>query len=83
MANAAVTDWGLIPETAREIENVRERCRRTVRKRAVMAAGVSAVPIPGIDVISDLSLFAKLVDEVNQAFGLTPEQIDRTSRSWR
>ncbi|MGZ8290542.1 MAG: hypothetical protein ACXW2U_12575 [Telluria sp.] len=77
MANAAVTDWGLIPETAGEIESVRERCRRTVRKRAVMAAGVSAVPIPGVDVISDLSLFAKLVDEVNQAFGLTPEQIDR------
>ena len=77
MGNTAVTDMGFIPETAREIDNVRERCRRTVRKRAVIAAGVSAVPIPGVDVVSDLSLFAKLVDETNQAFGLTPEQIDR------
>ncbi|WP_229459281.1 hypothetical protein [Massilia cavernae] len=72
-----MSELGFIPETAREIDNVRERCRRTVRKRAVLAAGVSAVPIPGVDVVSDLSLFAKLVDEVNQAFGLTPEQIDR------
>ena len=60
---------------------MRERCRRLVRRKAAMAAGVSAVPIPGIDVVSDLSMFAKLVDEVNTAFGLTPEQIDRLKPS--
>ena len=77
MANDVAMEWGSIPVNANEINDVRERCRRLVRRKAVMAAGVSAVPIPGIDVVSDLSMFAKLVDEVNTSFGLTPEQIDR------
>jgi uncharacterized protein (DUF697 family) len=70
-------DWTLIPGSPKQIEDTRERCRRLVRRRAVISAGVSAVPIPGVDVVSDLSLFKKLVDDVNAAFGLTPEQIDR------
>ena len=70
-------DWTLIPGNPKQIEDTRERCRRLVRRRAAVSAGISAVPIPGIDVVSDLSLFKKLVDEVNVAFGLTPEQIDR------
>jgi uncharacterized protein (DUF697 family) len=70
-------DWTLIPDNPKDIEDMREKCRRLVRRRAAISAGVSAVPIPGVDVLSDLSLFKKLVDDVNQAFGLTPEQIDR------
>ena len=70
-------DWTLIPGNEQQIEETRERCRRLVRRRAAISAGVSAVPIPGVDVVSDLSLFKKLVDDVNQAFGLTPEQVDR------
>ena len=74
-------DWTLIPDTPKHIEDTRERCRRLVRRRAVISAGVSAVPIPGVDVVSDLTLFKKLVDDVNSAFGLTPEQIDRLQPS--
>lgn len=70
-------DWTLIPDNPKDIEDTREKCRRLVRRRAAISAGVSAVPIPGVDVVSDLSLFKKLVDDVNAAFGLTPEQIDR------
>ncbi len=70
-------DWTLIPAAGKEIELVRERCRRLVRRRAAISAGVSAVPLPGIDVLSDLSLFKMLVDDVNKEFGLTPEQVDR------
>lgn len=70
-------DWTLIPDNPKQIEDTRERCRRLVRRRAAISAGVSAVPIPGVDVVSDLSMFKKLVDDVNAAFGLTPAQIDR------
>ena len=72
-----MTDWTLIPSNPKDIEQMRERCRRLVRRRAVISAGVAAVPIPGIDIVSDLSMFKKLVDDVNAAFGLTPEQIDQ------
>jgi uncharacterized protein (DUF697 family) len=71
------TDWTLIPGTPKDIEQVRERCRRMVRRRAVMSAGVSAVPLPGLDLMTDMGLFAKLIDEVNQEFGLTHAQIER------
>ena len=70
-----VKDWDVVPGTESDIERVREHCRRMVRRRAAISAGVSAVPIPGIDVMSDVSLFALLVDDINRAFGLTQEQI--------
>jgi len=44
---------------------------------------MAAVPIPGVDVISDLKLFTQLIDEVNSAFGLTPEQIERLQPQFR
>lgn len=81
MTIAEATEWGPIPVNARDISTVREHCRRMVRRKAIMAAGVSAIPIPGIDVVSDLSMFAKLVDDVNTSFGLTAEQIDRLQPS--
>ena len=46
-------DWTLIPGNEQQIEETRERCRRLVRRRAAISAGVSAVPIPGVDVVSD------------------------------
>lgn len=67
----------LLPVEQADIERVRERCRALVRKRAMISAGVSAVPLPGIDMVADLSSFATMVEEINLAFGLTPAQIDR------
>ena len=71
------TNWTLIPASQRDIDAVKERCRRLVRRRAMISAGVSAVPIPGVDVVSDLRLFALLIDDINQEFGLSAAQIDR------
>lgn len=71
------TNWTLVPGTARDIDAVRERCRKLVRRRAMVSAGVAAVPIPGLDVVSDLRLFALLIDDINHEFGLSEEQIER------
>lgn len=83
MAKTITPGWDLVANNREDIEQVRECCRRMVRRRAAISAGVSAVPIPGIDVMSDLSLFALLVDDVNKAFGLTPAQIDRLQPKYR
>ncbi|MBV6320604.1 hypothetical protein [Duganella violaceipulchra] len=77
------TNWTLVPGTERDIEAVRERCRRLVRRRAMVSAGVAAVPIPGLDVVSDLRLFALLIDDINQEFGLTAQQIERMQPKFR
>ena len=75
--------WELLPSSSRDIAEVRERCRRLVRRRAALAAGVSAVPIPGVDIVSDMKLFTQLIDEVNTAFGLTAEQVERLQPQYR
>jgi hypothetical protein len=41
------------------------------------------VPLPGFDVVSDLSLFARVVEEVNKDFGLTAEQVERLQPKFR
>jgi uncharacterized protein (DUF697 family) len=83
MAEVLTTDWTLIPGTNDATAMVRERCRKLVRRRATMAAGFSALPLPGLDLVSDVSLFVKLVEEVNAAFGLTPQQVERLQPKFR
>jgi uncharacterized protein (DUF697 family) len=68
---------GLLPMAVEDIGRVRERCRALVRKRAAISAGISAVPIPGVDIAADLTSFASMVEDINKAFGLTPAQIER------
>ena len=67
----------VLPVSSEDIERVRDRCRAIVRKRAAISAGVSVIPLPGVDVVADLSSFAVMVEEINKAFGLSPDQIDR------
>ena len=71
------TDWVVVPDTPGEVEAVVRQCRRLVTKRALLAAGVAAVPIPGIDWVTDVAVLIKLIPEINRAFGLTPEQVER------
>ncbi len=70
-------DWVLVPTGEREIEAVAERCRRLVTKRALVAAGIAAVPIPGIDWVTDVGTLVKLLPEINAEFGLSAEQVER------
>ena len=65
------------PVSGAEIALARERCREMVRKRALVSAGVAAVPLPGVDILSDLTTFTVLVEEVNREFGLSQQQIER------
>ena len=67
----------MLPVSNEDIERVRDHCRAIVRKRAAISAGVSVIPLPGVDVVADLSSFAVMVEEINKAFGLSPDQIDR------
>ena len=69
--------WAVVPASTREIDAVVRHCRRLVSRRALVAAGVSIVPLPGIDWITDVAVLMKLIPEINEAFGLTPAQIER------
>ena len=60
-----------------DVEATAARCRRLVTQRALLAAGVAMVPVPGLDWLTDVGVLVKLLPEINRAFGLSPEQIER------
>jgi uncharacterized protein (DUF697 family) len=62
--------------SADSTEEIARRCRRLVTQRALVAAGVSMVPVPGLDWLTDIGILVKLLPQINRAFGLTPEQIE-------
>jgi uncharacterized protein (DUF697 family) len=69
--------WTVVPDTPEDIAAVARQCRRLVTQRALIAAGVAAVPVPGIDWLTDVGVLLKVIPEINEKFGLTPEQIER------
>ena len=69
--------WTLVPGSPGEIDSAAEHARRIIRRRALFAAGVAVVPIPGIDWLTDVAVLVKLIPEINRTFGLTPEQMER------
>lgn len=53
-----------------------ERSRSLLKRRALVAAAASAVPVPGLDWAMDAALLSRLLPQINAEFGLTPEQLD-------
>ena len=59
------------------LQMIARRCRKLVVKRALFAAGVAMVPVPGLDWVTDVGLLMKLLPQISAEFGLTPAQIER------
>ena len=67
------------PPLPPEVEATVRRCRRMVSQRALLAAGVATVPVPGLDWVTDVGILIKLLPKINEAFGLSPDQVERLS----
>jgi uncharacterized protein (DUF697 family) len=72
-----VANWELMPDSASQIDVIATQCRSLVKRRAIMAAGVAVIPIPGLDWLTDIGVLLKVIPEINRAFGLTEAQIER------
>lgn len=72
-------NWVVVPANESEIDAVVRHCRRLVNRRALVAAGVAVVPVPGVDWVTDVAMLMKLIPDINRAFGLTPEQVEQLS----
>jgi uncharacterized protein (DUF697 family) len=59
------------------VDAIANRCRQRVKQRALLAAGVAMVPVPGLDWLTDVGVLVSLLPDINRAFGLAPEQIER------
>ena len=74
---AASTTPVLVPTTRRDIGQIAAECRKLVTRRALVSAGASVVPLPGIDVAVDIAVLIRMLEQVNQRFGLSPQQIEQ------
>jgi uncharacterized protein (DUF697 family) len=64
-----------LPRGPREVRAAVRLARALVTKRAALASASSLVPIPGLDLATDIATLVSLISRINQIFGLTPEQI--------
>lgn len=80
-APTATVAWEVMDEErtqpAAHLQAIARRCRKQVSKRALFAAGVAMVPVPGLDWVTDVGLLMKLLPQISAEFGLTPAQIER------
>jgi len=53
------------------------RSRRVLSRKAMMAAAVGAVPVPGIDWAADAALLSRVIPQISAEFGLSVTQLDR------
>ncbi|MEN9544741.1 MAG: hypothetical protein RLZZ598_1574 [Pseudomonadota bacterium] len=63
--------------------STRLACRRLARKAALKAAGVSAMPVVGVDLFVNGHLLANTLGTISSAYGLSPEQIARLPKPVR
>lgn len=66
-----------------ELEAVKQSCRSMVTKSSSLSAGTAIIPIPGVNVGSDVAILLRLIPKINEQFGLTPEQIERLDTETR
>lgn len=55
------------------LELIRTECLAMAKKRALISAGVSTIPIPFFDVVVDAGILTELLPEISAKFGLAPE----------
>ena len=77
MSAEAAAQWEVMPDAGTDLQAIAKRCRQRVSKRALLAAGVAMVPVPGLDWATDLGLLMRLLPQISAAFGLSPEQVER------
>ena len=65
------------PAAPDPLQETAKRCRKKVAQRALLAAGVAMVPVPGLDWVTDIGVLMKLLPQISAEFGLSPEQIER------
>lgn len=58
------------------LEEAVRRSQKILHRKALTAALASSVPVPGLDWAADAALLSRLIPQINQEFGLTPDQID-------
>lgn len=63
-------------ETINELSRIRDECKSMVTKRATVSGAAAAIPLPGVDIGSDVALLLEMIPAISRRFGLSQEQIE-------
>ena len=81
MSATVAAEWEVVPGSGNDLQadlqTIARRCRQRVSKRALLAAGVAMVPVPGLDWATDVALLMRLLPQISAEFGLSPAQVER------
>lgn len=69
----------MVANTLEELEQIRSTCRGMVSRRALVSASAAVVPIPGVDLSTDVAILLQLIPAINERFGLSATQIEELS----
>lgn len=58
------------------LQKIRDECFEMVNSSSFFSGAVAAVPIPGVDIATDVSILMNLIPKINKKFGLSAEQIE-------
>jgi len=72
-----------LPESEQALQQAIAHSRKLLHRRALIGAVASTVPVPGLDWAVDATLLSKLLPRINEAFGLSPAQLDQLTPSKR
>jgi len=76
-SGSTIVELYVLPRGVAELDDAIRRARKLVSRRAALASAAVLVPIPGFDLAADVGTLMRLIPEINQTFGLAPDQIDR------
>jgi uncharacterized protein (DUF697 family) len=69
----------MVASTLEELNQIAKECRTMVTKRAAISGSIAVIPVPGADLLADISMLSKLIPKINERFGLSEEQISMFS----
>lgn len=67
----------MLATTRQELEQLRNECRSMVNNSALLSRGAAIIPVPGVDIASDVGLLLELLPKISRRFGLSPKQIEQ------
>ncbi|WP_311514704.1 hypothetical protein [Oligella urethralis] len=59
-----------------QLLKIRDECYEMVNTSSFFSGAVAAVPIPGMDIATDVSILMNLLPKINKKFGLSAEQVE-------
>ena len=66
----------MLPRTRADLDAIRAECRALVNTRAGLSSFAAVVPVPGVDVGTDVTLLLEMIPTINRRFGLSYEQME-------